>query len=265
MVKFLKFFFDCRGEGPVILLWLALVFYGVQARCALRKGSSAEPVHVFNGTKAISKIYNGSALVWGNTNAPNITAFSVSPDTIDLDTRPTGNVSFTLAVTGRSGETTNAQVVRLPGGQNVGPTYQGQNGANISETLPNIPQPNQTTTYRLFATNAGGAAHRDTTLTVTQNPALSGLTTQGRSGGQAAPQGVTIVISGTVTGYPRPDITINQSFNNGNALSDRHFTSNGTNSWAFTADWFYPSTTSRVFTVTATNSSGSASQNVTFN
>ena len=221
-----------------------------------------------------SQVISRIADRWSSTNTTNTFRFkfsdgtylTASSSTIDLDTRPTGTISFTLAVTGRTGQDTTAQIVRLPDGANIGTTFSGVNGANISTTLPNITQPTQTTTYRLIAHNTGGSNHRDATVTVTQNPALSNCSARGRSGGQAAPQGVTVDITCTVKGYPRPVITVNQGWV-ASTTPDRHFTtvSGQVNTWTWEDSQFYGTSGARTFIVTATNSSGSTTASVPFN
>ena len=47
-----------------------------------------------------TKLFGGLVKIWEDLEQPTITAFSASPSTIDLDTRPTGNISFSYAVTG---------------------------------------------------------------------------------------------------------------------------------------------------------------------
>ena len=162
---------------------------------------------------------------------------------------------------------TYAQIVKLPEGTDVGITHLGANGAGIDASLPNIPQPNQTTTYRLIARNDTGASHRDAQVVVTQNPVLANLQALGAGTGPGAPGGANIQISGRVTGYPRPSITINQNFNNGQALSDRHFSpvAGQVNTWDFSLSWFYGTSGRRAFVVTAQNSSGQVTGNVVFN
>ena len=248
----------------LIFLLAGIVLVPVPVDSEISKGAGRDIAHFFFGTIPAKKVYKGDNLAFQNESPPSITSFTVTPTAIDLDTRATGTVSFSLVVMGTTGQDTYAQVVRLPGGQSVGATFSGIGGANISDTLPNIPQPNQTTVYRLIARNNGGASHRDTTVTVTQNPALSACTATGRSGGQGAPLGVTVTITCTVRGFPRPVITINQNWQT-SQTPDRHFTSSGTNTWTWTDSQFYGTSGGRTFRVTATNSSGTATADVTFN
>ena len=102
-----------------------------------------------------------------------ITSFSVTPTTIDLDDRLTGTISFSLGVTGTSNQVTTARIIRVRDNAQIGTTFTGGSGLNLSQTLPNITQPLRTETYRLIATNTDGNSHRDATVTVTKNPTLT--------------------------------------------------------------------------------------------
>ena len=200
--------------------------------------------------------------VWEAINPPAITAFSVAPATIDLDTRPTGNLTFSLAVTGTAGQDTHAQIVQLPDGQDIGTSFSGINGANISESLPNIPQPTETTNYRLIARNNGGQSFRDAQVAVTQNPQLSNLAVTALSAGPSAPQGETIRLSGKVIGFPRPNIFIDNGIGR---VSARHFTkvAGEVNASNFSITHFYGSVAQRTFNVRAENTSGFVTRQVT--
>ena len=189
---------------------------------------------------------------------PPITAFSVFPTSIDLDLRPSGTLTFTVGATGKTGNDLTCQSVRLPDGVNIGTTFSGVNGASISQNLPNIAQPSITTSYRLFCHySGGGTSHRDTTVTVTKNAGISNCSFRSVAGGQSAPLGQTLHITCTITGTPRPVVTIT-GWNDGNAFTDRHFTSTGTNQWSFTASRFFGSVEARDVTVVATNSTFTA-------
>ena len=90
----------------LFLLLVGIMIWGAEAPSDFRKGSTANPVHIFKGTSAVQKIYKGNTLIWQNTSPPAITSFAITPSTIDLDTRPTGTISFSLGVTGTPGTTT---------------------------------------------------------------------------------------------------------------------------------------------------------------
>ena len=223
------------------------------ATAEIRKGSNADYKHLFIGSKPLQKIYKGSKLIWESQNPPVITTFSVSPSTIDLDTRATGTITFTLAVTGRAGENTYAQIVRLPSGANIGVTHVAANGASISTTLPNITQPQSTTTYRLFARNDEGASHKDTTVTVTKNPTLANCRRTGFNN-----QGFLYSFGFTLTGLPRPVVTYRFSGGQQGTVNVRHY-SQGSNPYTWTIDGWrvtMPSAANQSLTLTATNGSG---------
>ena len=121
-------------------------------------------------------------------------------------------LSFSAAVTGFVGQATTAQIYTVPQGTKVGPAHVAGAGANISETVSNIERPSQSQTYRLLATNAGGAAHSDTVLTITQDATISNFR---RSGFAQTPgtQSGRFQFSARITGYPRP--AIRYRFGNG--------------------------------------------------
>ena len=182
----------------IVFLFLLLPF----SDATLRLGDGNKIAHIFLGTQAIGKIYKGDTLVWTSENPPQITAFSISPHTIDLDDRMSGTITFTFSITGTAGQVTNAQIVRLPNGANVGATFVAARGLGFTnQTLPNIQQPLQTTTYRIFATNSNGASHRDATVSVSKNPTLTNCR---RTGFVDATDLYEFAF--TLTGLPRPTV-----------------------------------------------------------
>lgn len=224
-----------------------------RANSEIKKGDT-EYSHIYIGTKPIEKIYIGNTLIWENTDSPTITNFSASPSSIDLDTRATGTISFTLAVTGTAGQTTTAQIYRLPENAKVGPSYSGANGANISQSLPNIPQPQKTTTYRLLARNGGGSSHSETTVTVTKNPTLANCRRISFS-----QQGFQYDFGFTLTGLPRPVVTY--SFSGGiTGTIANNLLIQGANPYTWSVNNFrvnMPSAANQSLTIMATNASGS--------
>ena len=226
---------------------------------ALFKGSD-QIIHVFKGTQPIKEIYKGNVLVWQNTNPPQITRFTVTPTTIDLDNPTPANVTIVFVV---AAGTTDAQVYLVPQGTKVGVQYSSLNAGNTATFT--APRPTQDQTYRVVANNSGGASHLDATVLVTQNPALSNLAAAGLSTGQGFPGGANIRITGKVVGYPRPSISIDQGWRS--PLTDRHFTpvAGEVNAWTFTTNHVYITSGRRAFVVTATNSSGTVTGNVVFN
>ena len=193
--------------------YLLGIFICLFANADIQKGNSTGTLssgasHISIGSHPVQKIeiYRGGSLknVWEAVAGPTITAFSVAPNTIDLDTRSSGTITFTLAVTGTAGVNTNAQIVRLPDGTHIGATFTAGAGLGLSNTLPNILQPTQTTTYRLFAQTTNGTSHKDTTVTVTQNPTISNFR---RTGFSQRPDGTRFQFTARITGTPQPTIT----------------------------------------------------------
>lgn len=255
--------------GRLIASSLLLFSCWPPAFSEIRKGSASDYSHIFRGTKPLKELYKGNKKLWENTNPPVIPTFTSSPSNIDLDTRATGTVSFTMSVTGRSGQTTSAHIVKLPEGSRVGPEYTSSSGGNISQTLPNIPQPTQTTTYRLIAMNTGGSSHEDTTITVTQNPVITNLRRTGFIDPHDGSSGGNYKFEFQLKGTPQPVIT--WTFGNGQTSqrnNDDIFltpVSGQVNTWNVlfggTAG-IRISTNTTSLTVTATNSSGSTTATI---
>ena len=97
-----------KGLRSFFYLSLAVVLScGLSAD--IQKGQSTGTIsrdmaHITVGSRPIQKIevYKGGSLkkVWEDLETPTITAFNAVPTSIDLDTRPTGNIVFTIGVTG---------------------------------------------------------------------------------------------------------------------------------------------------------------------
>ena len=226
------------------------------------KGNLNDLDHVFKGLQPIEKIYKGGILVWESGDPPQIPVFTATPASIDLDSSPSGTISFTVQVTGTTGEDTVAQIVRLPNGENVGTSFLGVNGASINQTLPNIAQPSQNTTYRLIARNDEGASHKDFTVSVTQNPVIDSFVVLNYvSGGPS--HGQTAYMRAIFKGYPRPSLSADQGIG---TLNSSHFRDAGTNTWQVEFSKFFGRMIppqQRIITLTATNSSGTVTRQVT--
>ena len=106
MKKFKEFWkkFNAEWDLKAILLFfipfffvLSVFLWAFLAEGELRSGE--KKFFLFDGTRPID-LYAGSKAISKHTSPPAITAFSVAPSTIDLDTRATGTITFTLAVTG---------------------------------------------------------------------------------------------------------------------------------------------------------------------
>ena len=132
-----------------------------------------------------------------------------------------------------------------------------------------IPQPAETTSYRIVSLNASGSSHQDVTITATQSPTVTNLDVRFVSDHSSLPTSGTIYITGQVHGYPRPEVTINQGWTyriGENHISSRHFTkvSGVANTWSFETTHHFSSNPGRTFRVTVTNSSGSSYGDVIF-
>ena len=250
-----------------LLFFLLLLAVSVPetAKSDILKGKTGnttelDPAHISVGSHPLQKIelYSGGTLhkIWEDLETPTITAFSVAPTSIDLDSRLTGTITFTIGVTGTAGSNTYAQVVRLPDGTNIGATFVGANGANISSTLPNISQPLQTTSYRLFVHNGAGASHKDTSVTVTKNPTLANCRRTGYIDATT-----TYYFAFTLTGLPQPVVTYRFSGGQQGTFFSGHLTQ-GANPYTWTVGdraWriAFANADAQSLTLTATNASGS--------
>lgn len=191
--------------------------------------NNANPKHIFVGHNTVKKILVGAGtgdegLVWQSINPPAIQSFSTTPSNIDLDTRATGTITFNFQVTGTTGQDTYAQITELPSGRNIGTSYVGANGSGITESLPNILQPTRTTTYRLFARNDAGQSHRDTTITVTENPDILSFARTNAVPNPLNQTNVTYTFTARIKGYPQPTATFAFGSGRNGAISSRHFT-----------------------------------------
>ena len=229
-----------------------------EAKGDVKKGSGSNFSHVFIGTKPVHKITKGTQVVWQATNLPNILSFGVTPTSIDLDTRPSGNVTISWTAAAQS-NTQNSNIYLVPQGTQVGQSYVAGSGAGVSETFT-TPQPNQTQIYRVVVRNTGGASHRDATVKVTQNAAITNF----RRTGFAQHPGIqagTFIFQATIKGYPQP--ALSYRFGNGRqgAITARHLTASGTNTWTLSYT-IYHTVLSDSLVLTATNSSGSVTATI---
>ena len=216
----------------------------------VKKGTGANFNHIYIGTKPVQTIKKGNTIVWQAVNPPSILTFTATPSAIDLDTRSTGNITISWTAASQSNIQT-SRVYLQPQGTRIGQTFVTGSGAGVSESFTNA-QPNQTQIYRVVINNSGGASYRDATVTVTQN---AGITNFRRTAFQQAPglQAGTFWFKATITGYPRP--TLSYRFGNGRqgAISNRHLTPAGSNSW--TLDWnIYHTVLADSLVLTATKS-----------
>ena len=243
----------------VLLLFLLVCLGQCVAWADIRIGSDSNPTHIIINHTPVKKVTIGDGaagkVVWEATNPPVITSFSVSPSTIDLDTRASGTITFTFGVTGQPGKVSSADVHQLPGGGNIGATFTAQAGANITGNLPNITQPQATTTYRLIARNTTGASHRDTTVTVTRNPGLSSC----RRTNVIARVGFTnYTFAFTVVGLPMPTVTYRFSGGRQGTVTAGHCSQGANLSTWNCSGWnvTMPNSNAQSLILTATNTSG---------
>ena len=208
--------------------------------------SSRTLVKRFVGSLPIIRVYEGTREVFRQGTAPAITSLTATPDSIDLDTRASGNVTINFGVT-------NSTHNRL---------YNTRTGANIpltTSTSAIFAQPDQTTTYRLVAQNATGSTHRDVTVNVSKNPTIMNFR---RTGFAQNPRGgsVTYQFEATVGGLPRPVLTYRFTTGEQGTVNVRHFAQGATpDVWTVRWTVVLANANARGLTVTATNASGSVS------
>ena len=149
-------------------------------------------------------------------------------------------------------EITKAQIYQVRGNVKVGPEVDSTLGGVLTRTIRNIDRPNQTTDYRLLATNGGGASHRDVRLTITKNPTISGCRRTGFNN-----QTFLYQFGATFTGLPRPVITYAFSGGRTGTIDARHY-QQGSNPYTWTLNnWRvnFANANPQSLTLTATNSS----------
>ena len=80
--------------------------------------------HVYRGTQTIDKIYKGDLLVWQRSSGrPTITNFSITPNSINLNNRPSGNITIAFTATaGSDGSILRAFVTEKSTGNKIGHT-----------------------------------------------------------------------------------------------------------------------------------------------
>lgn len=236
-------------------LTLLLFLFSAASLAELRKGAQSDYNHIFKGALPYQALYIGANRVWTQTNPPTISALQAAPASIDLDTRATGTVTITFAV---SNSTHN------------GLTHQdGRNIPLTTSTSAIFNQPTATETFTLTSANAGGAASRSVTVTVTQNAVISNFRRTGFRQPATGAGGGYFQFTARIVGTPRPVIT--WRFGNGRQ-SQRgndsiHFApvSGQTNTWDAVLGrgyGFYHVNLSDSLTWTATNSSNSSTATI---
>ena len=164
-----------------------------------------------------------------------------------------------MGVTGTSGQVTTARIIRVRDNAQIGTTFTGGSGLNLSQTLPNITQPLQTTTYRLIATNTDGNSHRDATVTVTKNPTITNCRRTNYIDATTLYE-----FAFNLTGLPRPSVryvfTQNNIAGQQGQVPFNHY-AQGSNPYTFNVTGWrinFANSNARSLVLTATNSSGSA-------
>ena len=216
--------------------------------------------HVFKGSLPVNELYKGSVRVWRRENAPTITGFTAVPSSIDLDSSSPANITLSFQVAGTSGQVTNAHIVRVSDGVNIGQRYVSGPGVGISESFT-VPRPTKNETYRLIASNDNGSAHSDQAVSVTQNAVISGFR---RTGFQQVPglQAGTFVFQATIRGYPQPALSYRFGNARQGAITARHLTATA-NSNEWTLNWsIYHTVLSDSLVLTATNSSNTTTSTI---
>ena len=185
-----------------------------------------------------------------------------SADTI-TDSRLTMSIKFNLssifnklrfnfAIGPTVAEVTKAQIYQVRGNIKVGPEHDSTLGGGLIQTIRNIDRPNQTTDYRLLATNGGGASHRDIQFVVTKDATISGCRRTGFNN-----QTFLYQFTATVTGLPRPVVTYSFSGGRTGTIDARHF-QQGSNPYTWTiTNWRvnFANANPQSLTLTANNSS----------
>ena len=213
-----------------------------------------------NNTRSKLFARTGASQIYRRPVVPVITSFSVTPTTIDLDNRLTGTISFSLGVTGTAGQVTTARIIRVRDNAQIGTTFTGGSGLNLSQTLPNIAQPLRTETYRLIATNTDGNSHRDATVTVTKNPTLTNCRRTNYIDATTLYE-----FAFNLTGLPRPSVryvfTQNSIAGQQGQVPYNHY-AQGSNPYTFNVTGWrinFANSNARSLRLTASNSSGSSS------
>ena len=162
---------------------------------------------------------------------------------------------FNFAIGPTVAEITKAQIYQVRGNVKVGPEHDSTLGGGLTQVVSNIDRPNQTTDYRLLATNAGGASHRDVRLTITKNATISGCRRTGFNN-----QTFLYQFTATFTGLPRPVVTYAFSGGRTGTIDARHY-QQGSNPYTWTiTNWRvnFANANAQSLTLTATNSSATA-------
>ena len=212
---------------------------------------SNEWVRVVNESHAIGKVYLGtnSTPYWQQGATPTITSFTVAPTTIDLDTRPSGNITLSFGVTG----STHNAIHRKDTGQNIPLT---------TPTTAVIAQPDKPTTYVLLSSNNTGAVSREVTVDVNKNAGITNFRRTGFYQSRFGTSSGTYRFGARITGLPQPVLTYRFSTGEQGSITTRHLTRVDDNTWDLTWTIYLGSLVSRSMTLTATNASNTTSATI---
>ena len=175
---------------------------------------------------------------------------------LSLDNNTYFNNTRSYLFTGITGGNTYAQIYNAGTHAKVGHQQIATGGGDITDPVSNIERPDGPTNYRLVARNSGGASHKDTLLTITKNPTLSGLR---RIGSLSRPGFTNYTFGFTLTGLPRPVVTYRFSGGQTGTVPTVHLRQ-GNNAYTWQViNWqiTMPNSNAQSLTLTATNASGS--------
>lgn len=201
-------------------------------------------IHRFRGAEAIQKRYRGNDLIWSNSNPPTIQSFTANPDSIDLDTRPTGNIRFIWDIRNNP---TGWAIYR--GSDKISPENVGNTPTTTGFFL--FAQPNQNTVYTLRASSATGSISQNVTVTVQQDLAITNFR---RTGYHATAGRGLYDFTFRIKGYPKPNRFV---FSGAHSFTTdgRHLVAvaGAVNTWDFSIRFNLVPLQGRALTVTATN------------
>ena len=172
---------------------------------------------------------------------------------------PTDDIHFAVNVGATSGQITSARILKLPEGTQQGVLLTSASGVGISQSRVAVPRPNQTTTYRLIASNVGGSSHQDEVVNVTQNPVITNFR---RTNFLSRPGFATYTFGATIRGTPQPTLRFSASTGETGNIPASDLTSSGVNQWTLSFRHTFNNANARSLTLTATNSSGSVTSSI---
>ena len=199
--------------------------------------------------RPIGRAYIGSQRFFQQGATPTITSFTVAPTTIDLDTRPSGNITLTFGVT----NSTRNSIHHKDTGQNIPLT---------TSTTAIIAQPDKPTTYVLVCTNDTGSISREVTVGVTKNAGITNFRRTGFYQSRFGTSSGTYRFGARITGLPQPVLTYRFSTGEQGSITTRHLTRVDDNTWDLTWTIYLGSLVSRSMTLTATNASNTTSATI---